>query len=895
MRRIISIMVVSVVVVLLAGLAGGAVSVSAESLSPWFHLASVSRPGSLQSGGAKSEVQEVVVKATGGEFVLSEPVATEKEEFFNGKGEPEFVVLPDDATARQVEEGLEGFYGAGNVEVTGGPGDATGSKPYVVMFTGALASRPVELIGTRWSELFGDTSQGQLRVTEQAHGQADGVIAVTAINLGDGVADGEASPVRIVDRLPGGLRALFVEGNTRHNGSAEYGPVDCALRSSQMVECSFAGALLPPYAQVEVVIGVGVGPGAVSGELNEASASGGGAPAAGVKHPITVAKEPGEVTPFGVENYEQSFEEVGGTSDAQAGSHPFQFTTTLDLNQTSEGEPAGALAKDLSFRLPAGLVGNPTAYPRCTLAQFTTIVNAQANQCPANTVIGVAVVSFLENEEGLKREETSTSPIFNLEPSVGEPARFGFQPAGIPVFLDTFVRTGEDYGITTHVENIPQLVGFLANTVTFWGVPGDPRHDDVRGSGCLAEIDGESEEERHLHGVPPCIRLEESNPPPFLGLPTSCTGPLQDSVQADSWAEPHNVLSFPSAPRQAPLEGVMLGLDGCGSLAFGSEIKVSPDVEAGSTPSGLKVDVHVPQEEALDANGLAPSDVRNITVALPEGVALNPAAADGLQACTQAQVGLSDGNESLCPDASKIATATITTPLLPDPLKGFVYLASPQNFASPPNPLENPFGSLVAMYLVARDPVSGVIVKLAGSVSLSPTGQITATFADNPQLPFEDAEIGFFGGDRAPLATPALCRRPGEEGYRTSASFEPWSNTETIHEALQSVSEFNITSGPHGAPCPNPPGVQSPATLPFAPSLRLRPRTSTRDPSRRCQRRFPVKMASRASSPCSCTIRRAYPGLLSGVKLCRESASERRNMWSGKPDRGNDRQRRPRR
>lgn len=876
MRRIIPIMVVSVVVVLVGVLVGGAVSVSAESLSPWFHVASVSRPGYLQSGGvAVDEVQDLVVSATGGDVVVIEPVSLE--EVLAGKrelGELVDTSFPYNASHGEAQTALEVLYGAGNVEVTGGPVGKpvkVENEPYHIRFTGNLSDHHIPLYNTEFSGLLGGLL-GQATMTQVTEGAFQGSeIVVSAINLGDGVADGEASPVRIVDRLPSGLRALFVEGNTRHNGSAEYGPVGCALRSSQMVECSFAGALLPPYAQVEVVIGVGVGPGAVSGELNEANVSGGGAPAAGVKHPIMVAKEPGEVTPFGVENYEQSFEEVGGASDAQAGSHPFQFTTTLDLNQTSEGEPAGALAKDLSFRLPAGLVGNPTAYPRCTLAQFTTIVNAQANECPANTVIGVAVVSFLQNEEGLKREETSTSPIFNLEPSVGEPARFGFQPAGIPVFLDTFVRTGEDYGITVHVENIPQLVGFLANTVTFWGVPGDPRHDDVRGSGCLAEVDGESEEERHLHGVPPCIRLEESNPPPFLGLPTSCTGPLQDSVQADSWAEPHNVLSFPSAPRQAPLEGVMLGLDGCGSLAFGSEIKVSPDVEAGSTPSGLKVDVHVPQEEALDANGLAPSDVRNITVALPEGVALNPAAADGLQACTQAQVGLSDGNESSCPDASKIATATITTPLLPDPLKGFVYLASPQNFASPPNPLENPFGSLVAMYLVARDPVSGVIVKLAGSVSLSPTGQITATFADNPQLPFEDAEIGFFGGDRAPLATPALCRRSGEEGYRTSASFEPWSNTETIHEALQSVSEFNITSGPHGAPCPNPPGVQSPATLPFAPSLSSET----------------INIDAGSFTPLSTTLSREdgqqsiqsvqlhYPpgvsGLLSGVKLCGES------------------------
>jgi hypothetical protein len=271
----------------------------------------------------------------------------------------------------------------------------------------------------------------------------------------------------------------------------------------------------------------------------------------------------------------------------------------------------------------------------------------------------------------------------------------------------------------------------------------------------------------------------------------------------------------------------MPALDGCGLLAFNGTIETKADVTAGSTPSGLDVDVHVPQEEALNATGLAPSDVKNITVALPEGLALNPAAADGLDTCSNAQIGLLPGTgahgepqfsdqEQSCPDASKVAEATIKTPLLPEPLTGFVYLASPQNFSVLSGaPQENPFSSLVAGYLVVHDPVSGVLVKLPGNVEIGgepgvvglAPGQIRASFANNPQLPFEDADVHFFGGERAPLATPSRCG-----AYTTDASLEPWAQAAAGEEVVHAASTFAISSGPGGSACPG-------AALPFTPSL----------------------------------------------------------------------------
>jgi hypothetical protein len=291
------------------------------------------------------------------------------------------------------------------------------------------------------------------------------------------------------------------------------------------------------------------------------------------------------------------------------------------------------------------------------------------------------------NEPGLEGTFTRSVPLYNLEPETGEPARFGFLPTKeTPVFLDTSVRTGEDYGVTVSADNITQEVGFISNSVTFWGVPGAASHDNERGNDCLLSAEEASG---------PCRPLEAVSPPPFLDLPGSCTGePLRTEVLADSW-------DAPSEPLASAATQPMPRMDGCNQLPFHSEIKVTPDVEEASKPSGLTVDVHVPQADALNAEGLAPAELKTITVGLPEGLDLNPSAADGLAACPLLKgrepqkeeqesrgevtgIDLESHQPANCPNASKIATATIHTPLLPNPLKGFVYLASPQNFSGMP-------------------------------------------------------------------------------------------------------------------------------------------------------------------------------------------------------------------
>jgi hypothetical protein len=643
-----------------------------------------------------------------------------------------------------------------------------------------------------------------------------GQVVVTAENLGYTDADGAAEPIVVEDALPGGLRVRRnskgkpeVLGMAGAFGGA--GLLACSSPSPQEVRCTLEHALVP-YEAIEVLIGVAVEPEAASTEENTVSVTGGGAVPKGIARPIAV----GGVTGFGVEDYEVIPEEEGGRSSTQAGVHPFQLTSVLTFD-TSELAPAefeqmpGGFVKDLNFQLPPGLIGNPTPFAQCTDAQFNTQgKEGNENECGPQTAIGVVNVTL--NIPGVGGLATHYVPLFNLTPLAGEPARFGFDASGFTTTLDVSVRTGSDYGVTVHVNNITQTAGVLSSKATFWGVPGDPRHDGQRGWACL--------EHRST-----CGTLEEAEPPPFLSLPTSCSGPMRTTVQADSWAEP-----LPPEPFEPGLfeEYEIGGLDGCNRLQFNPEISVAPDVPDASSATGLTVDVHVPQTAALNPEGLAESTLRNTTVTLPAGVAINPSGADGLEACSEGLVGYlpgestppeelrftpskpgsvgSEGSEAtlrpgvnFCPNASKIGTVKITTPLLPNPVQGAVYLAD-QN--------ANPFGSLIAMYAVAEDPVSGTLVKLPFDVSLDPgTGRLVATSDNSPELPFETAEFHFFGGERAPLATPARCG-----AYTTQAALTPWSAAEGEPPHTAS-STFDITSGPNGnSPCPG-------ASLPFSPRL----------------------------------------------------------------------------
>jgi hypothetical protein len=773
-------MLLALLVVLAGGIAGGATPALAQS--PWWHLTVGARPSVLRAGIAQDEVQELTVSATKGDVFLVE--RQQLVEFFEEKrseAELTFAIVPYNATAQQVQEALKRLYPSREILVTEKP-VVENTRTFVITFPGQSVEPVfasgffVAIFGGEALSCEGATGPctGEASMTEISKGRPDGQVVLTAANLGDANASGRTT---ITGKLPSGVEAVSVESfagiGVRLGNPGNMGPVSCSLGS--LVSCVFEGSVLP-YYEVEVRVGVVAQPGARTGETAEASVTGGGAGGETTKRALAFGGEP---TPYGVEEYALAPEEEGGAADTQAGSHPFQLTTTLTLNQALEENDTfnalfprpAQLPKDLRFKLPAGLIGNPTPFPQCSLKDFLSGRNfLEDTLCSPQTVVGVTRVTI--NEPDILGFVTVPVPLFSLEPSVGEPARFGFRILGVPVYLDTSVRTGGDYGVTVSVDNISQVAAFVRSEVTFWGVPGDPRHDGQRGWGCLTVP-------FELKEPSPCTPLEAHNPPPLIALPTSCTGPLRTSVETDSWLHEGDFSSFASNPMRAQ--------DGCNRLPFSASISVAPDAQAGSTPTGLTVGLHVPQEEALNGTGLSPSQVRGTVVTLPVGVALNPAAGDGLQSCSEEQIALSKDVFPSCPEASKVGTLEVRSPLLPNTLTGAAYLAA-QN--------ANPFGSLVAMYLVFQDPTSGTLAKLAGEVELDPvSGQVVSRFPNTPQLPFEDLRLHFFGGSRAPLGTPALCG-----SYTTVASLMPWSG----NPPAEASSTFQITSGPNNSRCADP-------------------------------------------------------------------------------------------
>jgi hypothetical protein len=471
----------------------------------------------------------------------------------------------------------------------------------------------------------------------------------------------------------------------------------------------------------------------------------------------------------------------GATIDTEAGSHPVALNLSVGFNQAG-GFSDGDL-RDLSLELPPGLIENPTAVPVCSQAAFQTPrenpfeTSLSGESCPDRTQVGT-----ITEHSSYGGGETRAFGLFNLQPPPGTPSELGANPYGAPLVFAPSIRQAEgEYGLTLHTRYVSQLASVEGLELSVWGTPWNILHNAQRGN-CLNEAEPG-------FGWAKCSVGRPSKTPAtaYLTLPTSCEGALAFTATATSWQQAGTVRQEVQGP----------SLEGCASLPFEPEPSAQLSDPRASSPSGYEFDIGVDTGGVSDPRRLAPSPVRKAVVTLPEGVSINPSVGSGLGVCTPAQYEAETPSSppgAGCPNESKIGDFTVASPLIAGRIEGALFLAEPY---------QNPSGSLIEIYLVAKSIDRGILVKVAGELKAdTTTGRLTATFDRLPQLPYSQLAIHFREGQRSPLATPLACG-----AIATSADLAPWRDASLVkHFSLPAA----ITSGVGGGPCPT-------GTPPFAP------------------------------------------------------------------------------
>jgi hypothetical protein len=490
---------------------------------------------------------------------------------------------------------------------------------------------------------------------------------------------------------------------------------------------------------------------------------------------------------FGLREFDVAFTEKDGSPVTQAGSHPFAMITTVHLNTMAHPQhPASVVPdgeiKDLNIKLPPGFAGNPSATPACQTADFLSLDPVtETPACPDSTAVGTV------RPEIVNPGYAKTRAVFNLTPPPGVISKIGFVVLTVPVTIEIGLNPNPPYNVVPKLPNIPQPVSFFGSELTLWGTPADPAHDPDRGS-CVAYPDRTCS-----------VSLPQV---PFLDMPTSCNGPLVTRYEADSWQNPGPFLADgePDLSNPAWVSGVSethykteppipLGTSGCASLPFKPTITAKPTTRAASSPTGLDFSLDVHDEGLNSPTGIANSTIKKTVVTLPEGFSVNASIAEGLEVCTPAQVARETAFSEAgagCPNASKIGTVEVESELLEENVNGSLFQAAPY---------DNPFNSLIALYVVIKNPTLGIKVTQPLKVETDPvTGRLTTVAEDMPQLPFSHFKLHFREGARSPLASPSKCGT-----YNASATLYPWSGTAPV----TTTSAFQIITGPDAGSCPS--------------------------------------------------------------------------------------------
>jgi hypothetical protein len=597
-------------------------------------------------------------------------------------------------------------------------------------------------------------------------------------------------PVIVKDTLPEAGVALFAyEGRDLTTKKA----IPCA-QAGLVVRCVDEEEMQPDASMVVEVRVLTEASGEARLE-DRLDVEGGGAPVAASKAVANVANAAAPPK-FGLAGVGLEVDGPDGQPEGQAGAHPqtvissFDLTSVLAPGVSFGGYQSVEEPKDVTVELPLGLLGDPQATlekcPEADLAAKPEVVSPGfGSSCPARSRIGTVVLNRpLLFESSQSQSGGSVSALYNMLPEKGYPAVFGFRFINAPVLLYArVVPSPSGYRLRITAPNLPHAAGgykVIGAILSLYGVP-NTRNEAADG---------------------PATALFRN--------PTSCSSTPQElsvRVEVDSWVKPGRVVAG-----EAP---VYPAISGCNLLQFDPTLDVTPEKTQADTPSGYEVSLRAPQPQLFGEP--ATPDLKNASVTLPEGVVLSPPAVSGLEGCSEAQIdplgtelgeghpggnaspyddGLEHAAAGHCPQASKIGQVEIATPLLSEPLKGHIYVAQPLcggEGQSPCTQASATNGDLYGLYLEAAG--AGVILKLQGKVSADPrTGRLTASFVENPQLPFEELKLTFDEGQRAPLANPQTCGTATATG-----DLEPWSAPESGSTATPTAS-FPVTG------CSSPPG-----------------------------------------------------------------------------------------
>jgi hypothetical protein len=711
----------------------------------------------------QGEIQRIGVDAEGGTFALS----------FEGE---ETTPIAFDGDASEVETALDELATIGGasafVSVKGGPGNKDATNPYFVTFEGVLGEVNVPQLSADSSGLSGGGGHTATVLTTVPGGPGTTTLAIYAQNVGGAPSSGQ---ITMSVELPEGVTTTQTPGiSPGGRGSWACAPSGAGQSA---FSCTTEEVVGPSLILAAIDAPVAASPQASGTETVQISVEGGGAPLASYEMPLTISSTPAKP---GYQAFTAGAYDEEGHLDARAGAHPYSALASIMLNTVRSPRgfvvPVGEF-KDILADLPPGFLGNPVATPQCPDA-------TAGYECPVDTIVGISQPLF--NTFG---DSGEADPIFNIQAPFGYPGKFRFVIGGRGDFEELNpvggLRSDEDYGLRVSSLNTPQIETVFGFFFTFWGAPASSAHDSQRCSdienkqGCGP---GDPDNTAFLTNATNCA--EEAAVAPFTRL------------SFNTWQEPS---VFQTRDVAVP------PVTGCDQLHFEGNFTFQPiEAAASDSPAGFSTELSVPSEGLTDPSKLTTPELKKTVVHFPKGVVLNPSSAGGLGSCSEAQIGFKGADfpepnrirfnkePNTCPDSSKIGTVDVKTALLAQTLHGALYLAAQGN--------ANPFGSLFAVYLVIEDPQTGTFIKLAGRTDPDPsTGQLTATFDDNPQLPFTSLKLNFKGGSRSPFATPTTC---GE--FTTQTEMTPWSAPES-GPPLFVDNSFNVNSGPNGSPCANTP------------------------------------------------------------------------------------------